>query len=73
MSSGCGCKAGPATGRIEDLSYASLMPRYAPPPSATSGLGGLASSPVAATIGWLVVGGVCGAALYVFGKELLNS
>ncbi len=50
---------------------ASLMPRYAP----AAGLGEDMSTGaiVFATIGWLAVGGVCGAALWVAGKEFLKS
>ncbi len=64
-------------GAIHDLPAMSLMPRYAP----AAGLGGRGlgdpsdstGTIIVATIGWLAVGGVCGAALWVFGKELMKS
>ena len=67
----CKCHgAANATGSIVDLSTVSLMPRYAPAP----GLGDLSTgTAIMATIGWIAVGGVCGAALWVAGKELLKS
>ncbi len=67
----CKCHGGAsATSGIADLTSVSLMPRYTP----ASGMGELSTgSAIVATIGWLAVGGVCGAALWVAGKELLKS
>lgn len=74
MSCRCNGQAetGAQSGNV-DLSTVSLMPRYAPAAGFGS-LGELSTGTVVlATIGWLAVGGVCGAALWVAGKELLKS
>lgn len=69
----CSCKGPAATGAIRDLSYASLMPRYAPA-AGFGALGELSTGTViVATIGWIAVGGLCGAAFWVAGKEFLKS
>lgn len=74
----CGCQSASGVGRIQDLSYASLMPHYA-----ASGFGDdetpidvappTTGQIIGMTAGWIALGGLCGAALFVFGQELLSA